>query len=130
MHSNLSCNLRLTPTSRWAGLNLPQTSQVVQSLVIQDYHLLSLGLTTNLCLVQGLSMSRTSSWAPCSNFHLSAHVRFMNVVKLGIGPSPSFNLTTQVTMKATLLWFIYGPSLSESPSLEGSTKIAHHFPPL
>jgi hypothetical protein len=40
------------------------TSQVVQGLVVWDYHLLSSNLTTNLCLVQGFNVLRTSLQVP------------------------------------------------------------------
>jgi len=52
----LSHNLELILISRWVGLNSLRTSQVVRDLVTWDYHLPSLGLTTDLYLVQGLNM--------------------------------------------------------------------------
>ncbi len=62
-HLDSSRNLRLTSTSRRVGLNLLQTSQVVQDLAAWGYHLLSSNITTYLFSL-GLSASQTSPWPP------------------------------------------------------------------
>ncbi len=63
-HLNLSCNLDLTSTFKWVGLDSLWTSQIVQDLIAQNYHLSFHGLIMNLCLVQGLSLMRTFPQAP------------------------------------------------------------------
>ncbi len=72
LHSNSFHNLMLTPTSRWMGLHPLQTSQVIQGLVAQDYHLSFFGLIVNLCLVQRFNMQRTSSQAPFLKLSLTS----------------------------------------------------------
>jgi hypothetical protein len=58
-HLDLSLNLELILIFRWVGLNLLQSSQVVQDLIAWDYHLPSHILTVDLYLVQGLNMLMT-----------------------------------------------------------------------
>jgi hypothetical protein len=41
----------------------------------------------------------------------------MNVVKLGVEPSPTLKLTTQAVIRATSRWFKLGPQLYDSSHL-------------
>ncbi len=99
-HSDLFPNLGITPTSKRVRLNLLGTSQVVQGLDTQDYHLPSFNLTTNLSSL-GLGTSQTSPWPPSPNFHSSAPMWLMSVVKPKVKPNPTLKLVTQDTTRAT-----------------------------
>jgi hypothetical protein len=79
-HLDSSCNLKLTPTSRWVGLNLHELPKFFQSLVTWSYHLPSSNITTYLFSL-GLFASQTSPWPPFqfNNTHESHRCQRMKV---------------------------------------------------
>jgi hypothetical protein len=91
-------------------LNLLRTSQVVQCLVTKDYHLLSLNLTIDLCVVQRFNTPRTYPWAPSSNPHSPAPMQFISVVKPKVEPNPTLKLATQAAKGATHNGLNLGPN--------------------
>lgn len=72
------------------------TSQVVQDIVVCNYHLSSFGLTTHLSSSR-LNVSWTFSRPPSPNPHLSTLMWLMNAIKPGIKPNPTLRLNTQAT---------------------------------
>jgi hypothetical protein len=98
----------------WCGL-----SKVVQDFVAQDYHLLSSGLTTNLCLVQRVRVLRTSPRPPSLNLHSLALMQLASHAKQRVEPSPTFRLATpEATTKVTPQWSKLGSPLNESSHLK------------
>jgi hypothetical protein len=66
-----------------------------------DYHLMFLNLTTNLCLVQGLSTLRTSPWAPFSRPSFIDTYVVHECGQLKVESNPTLKLTTQATTRGT-----------------------------
>jgi hypothetical protein len=71
----------------------------------------------NVCLIQGLSVSRPTPWAPSLKPSLAGTYAVREHVKPWVKPNPTLRLGTQVATRVAPQWSILGFQLVKPPHL-------------